>query len=267
MRTYPALDIAAEDRDELLAILDDFALTAVEDRDEGVRAFFVDAAARDAAQAALASTRRVSAVDVSDEDWARRSQENLQPVTIGRITIVPHATSAPAPAGPETIRLVIEPSMGFGTGHHATTRLCLMALQSMDLTGRRVLDVGTGSGVLALAADRLGAAEAIGFDIDADAVQSARENLPLNPDAGRTRFAVGDIGAIAGHADVVLANLTGALLVRAASQLRAAVAPGGVLIVSGLQSHERDMVVAALRPAKILWQGEEDNWIGLAMHL
>jgi ribosomal protein L11 methyltransferase len=156
--------------------------------------------------------------------------------------------------------------MGFGTGHHATTRLCLAALQTIDLAGKMVLDVGTGSGVLAIAAARLGAARAIGIDCDADALQSARENLDLNPDAHHVAFEAMDlaIGALP-TADVVTANLTGALLVRSAPMLLAAVRPGGMLILSGIQSHEHDEVHGAFTGAEVRWEQEEDGWVGIAV--
>ena len=158
--------------------------------------------------------------------------------------------------------------MGFGTGHHATTRLCLGALQAIDVAGRTVLDVGTGSGVLAIAAARLGAADAVGIDLDPDAIASARENLALNPEAARVRFEVEDMRAARlSRADIVLANLTGAVLVQHARLLLDAVRPGGTLVVSGIQSRERDEVLGAFSEAPLSWSAEEAGWLGLVFQL
>ena len=154
--------------------------------------------------------------------------------------------------------------MGFGTGHHATTRLCLAALQTIDLTNAFVLDVGTGSGVLAIAAARLGAVRALGIDSDADAIRSAHDNLALNPGIRDIAFEMADLTSTAlPTADVVTANLTGALLVRAAAPLAGAVRPGGTLIVSGLLVHERSDVVAAFGTMELSWERKEDEWVGL----
>jgi len=185
MKQYPAIDVRTGTSDFILAIVDDFGPTAVEERDATVRVFFSTADDRDEAQRALAPRFEVVAVDISDEDWARRSQDNLKPITVGRITVAPpwassvHDPSAISHEPSAMVEIVILPSMGFGTGHHVTTRLCLAALQTIDLTDRVLLDVGTGSGVLAIAAAHLGAAQALGIDYDPDAIRSARENLDL----------------------------------------------------------------------------------------
>ena len=274
---YPALEIRTSVSDRLLIAIDDLSATAIEERDDSVRVFFSTTAARDDAQSALTPEFDVSSIDVSDEDWARRSQDGLQPVTVGRITVFPNPellsnpqSLIPNPSAiipsPSAIAMVIPPSMGFGTGHHATTRLCLAALQALDLTDAFVLDVGTGSGVLAIAAGRLGAARALGIDDDIDAVRSAQENLDLNPETQRVTFEVNDLRtATLPRADVITANLTGALLVRAAQTLLLAVKNGGTLVASGLLSTERDEVVGALGAATITWEREEDGWVGLAM--
>src|SRR5262245_11904697 len=263
-RAYPALDVVAADTDLVLAIVDDFSPVAVEERERGARLFFASAPMRDGAREALASRFAVSAVDVSDEDWARRSQENLQPVTVGNITIFPNPESLTT--NPSGLGLVIRPSMGFGTGHHATTRLCLQALQAIDLSGKTVLDVGTGSGVLAIAAHRLGAASAIGIDVDSDAIQSANENLALNGEAPHVRFEVADLASTRlSPADVIVANLTGGLLLRSAATLREAAIPGGGLILSGLQMDEREAVIGAFAPVDVVWERIDDSWVGVML--
>ena len=268
MKSHAALDVRTDASDLLLAIVDDFGPTAVEERDAVVRLFFSTSSDRDSAQRALASTFDVTAVDVSDEDWARRSQEGLEPITVGRITVFPNPQSIRNPQSTirNTIDIVIVPSMGFGTGHHVTTRLCLAALQEIDVTNRIVLDVGTGSGVLAIAADRLGASTAVGIDYDEDAIQSARENLDLNPEVRHVTFETVDLAARAlPLADILTANLTGALLVRSAAMLLGAVQPDGTLILSGIQSHERDEVRQAFAGAAVVWERDEDGWVGLAV--
>jgi ribosomal protein L11 methyltransferase len=269
LRLYPAIEIQSDASDELLAALDDFEPSALEERDGSTRVFFATTVARDHARDSLSTRFAVSAIDVSDEDWARRSQGTLQPVTVGRITIVASPILDTSPIAdrqsPIAIAIVIPASMGFGTGHHATTRLCLAALQAVDVAGASVLDLGTGSGVLAMAAVRLGAARAIGLDIDADAIQSARENLALNPDVTSVSVEVDDFTARPlPPADVVTANLTGAMLVRAASQVLAAALPGGLVILSGILAHERDEVAGAYGAA-VIWEQEEEGWVGLAM--
>jgi ribosomal protein L11 methyltransferase len=278
---YPAIDLQDVDTELVFALLDDYSPTAIEERGERLRAFFAWGAARDAALRALTVRYRAESIDVSDEDWARRSQQNLAPTSVGRITVHPTDATVPeslisnhqSPANPESripnpdhVHIVIAPSMGFGTGHHATTRLCLAALQEVNVRGRTVLDVGTGSGVLAIAAVFLGAARATGLDVDADAIRSANENLALNPAAVGVDFICADLAAAPlPRADVITANLTGGLLQRSAAALLAATNSGGVVIVSGLMRDERDEVVRAFAPAAIVWERFEDEWAGLAV--
>jgi ribosomal protein L11 methyltransferase len=277
VKAHPALDVRADATDLILAAVDDFSPTAVEEGDDSLRVFFSSTADRDAARLALTSRFPVRAVDVPDEDWARRSQDNLQSITIGRVTIHPRPNPSIANQSEictlqSEISVLIPPSMGFGTGHHATTRMCVAALQAIDVAKTRVLDVGTGSGILAIAAAALGASRALGIDTDGDAIQAARENLELNSDIGGVTFEVVDLASMAplvartlGAADIVLANLTGALHVRSVEPLLAATRPGGLLILSGLQVHERDDVQQAFAAATIVREWTEDEWVCLVM--
>ncbi len=277
MRDWPSFAVHFPAADEALgemvsASLDADTVAAIEERTATEwLVSFRDADARDAACldlrhafAPLGVTFEV--LDVSDEDWARRSQTNLGAIRAGRFLVCPpwHPEGHDDPG---TIRLVIEPSMGFGSGHHATTRLCLTALQHLPVEGARVIDIGTGSGILAIAAAVLGAGQVHGIDNDPDALASARADAEMNGVTGRILFDEGDFrGGTLGEYDIVLANLTGGMLASSARDVVTAAKPGGTLILSGITTAEAQTVLDAFAPlTSLVWRGDEEGWVGLVL--
>lgn len=273
MRTYPALDLVwavhPDDDvvDRLLAELDVEQPTAVEERPGALRIHFESHVARGrAAVRALAFDPALSCepIDVPGDDWAEKNQTDLPPVRVGRIVV----QSSPCPAGGPDLCLHIPASMGFGTGHHASTRLCLELLQRSPIAGSRVLDAGTGSGILAIAAWRLGAERVIALDHDDDAVAAARSNLALNAAAPAVSLIAADLhrnlpAEARGPFDLILANLTSTAIVHLAGRF-AELSPAGTLIASGFLAADDDRVVAALRGCG--WtareRASEDEWVG-----
>jgi ribosomal protein L11 methyltransferase len=181
-----------------------------------------------------------------DRDWVRAARDLLQPMEVGeRFFLVPEWRDDPAPAG--RFRMVVNPGMAFGTGVHETTRLCLEALETYVRPGARVLDVGTGSGILAKAAELLGAGRVWACDVDPVAVEIAGFGF------------VGSADAVApGVADLVTANISPEAIVALAPDLIRVLRPGGVLLVSGFERHEVEQVQAALPPAREI--REKGNW-------
>jgi ribosomal protein L11 methyltransferase len=280
MKCFPALEIrftpgtetAVDLRDRLVAGLDDFSPTAIEESALAWRVFFDSPASRGDALRwlrGLADPRATAqSLDVEDDDWARRSQAELQAVRIGRIVVTPPwcEDQARRDAHADDLILVVLPSTGFGTGHHESTRLCLALLERIAVGGRSVLDVGTGSGVLALAAARLGARSVMAVDNDADAIAAARENLALNQVDVPIRLECADFRTLEpARMDILLGNLTGELLRRAATDLVGRVQAGGDAIVSGVLAEEETGVVAAFEGAgaNVLTTLREDEWVGL----
>jgi ribosomal protein L11 methyltransferase len=260
-------------RDRLVATLADHDLVAVQEDDLHLpqmwTAHFATAAARDRAEAAVTEDSEFALIEmerteVEDDDWARRTQADLPAIRIGRITIAP-PWDLPKPSlqvPDPNITVVIEPSRGFGTGHHQSTRLCLVLLQNRNLSGLRVTDVGTGSGVLAITAAKLGAAFVAAIDSDPDAIENARENIAVNDVDKVVEAHVDDlISTTVAPADLVTANLTGTLLAQHAGDLVRLVRPGGALIVSGFNIDEKDRVSDALADGfSITESAEEDDW-------
>ncbi len=271
----PALDVRTPARRPDLiplldALLDDFQPFAVELLGAVKRRIhFFSAADRDDAYRALvrqfgAAGVTAAAVEVPDDDWAARSQAALTAVRIGDIVVAP-PWDVPAEPDDGTL-VVIRPSMGFGTGHHASTRLCLRALQALPLANRSVLDVGTGSGVLAIAAALRGAAAVVAVDSDRDAVSTALTNVALNAASRRVQVRCDDFRrADLQPATIVLANLNATLVAHHGAALGRLVSDG-FLVLGGITAPEEAGVRRALgRTGTLVARHAEDDWVALTL--
>ena len=193
---------------------------------------------------------------VADQDWVRLTQSQFEPIPIGeRLVITPswHATDDTA-----RIEIVLDPGLAFGTGSHPTTRLCLQWLEHALPVGATVIDYGCGSGILAIAAARLGAARVVGVDIDPQALVATRDNAQRN----RVEVEVqASSDARPEPADVVVANILSSPLKLLAPMLTDLVRPGGMLVISGVLERQIDEVSAAYAPRLALEvAGLADGW-------
>lgn len=202
------------------------------------------------------------------EDWNAVWAASVKPIHIGRRIVVRPSWEI-VTEKPDTIVLVIDPKQAFGTGHHPTTQLVLASLEETVQGGERVLDIGTGSGVLAMAALRLGARSAVGIDVDPVAVSCARDYATANGFGKELSLIVGDTGdrELEGVYDIIVANLDRQTLCREASRIAARLAPGGKLVVSGLLAEDLDPFWSTYSTigGVIERRTEKDGWIALEL--
>jgi ribosomal protein L11 methyltransferase len=205
-------------------------------------------------------------VEVPDVDWVARFREGFREQRAGAFLIVPSWRRPPV-APPGLRLLVVDPGRAFGTGTHETTRLCLAALEELAAAGPigRTLDVGTGSGILAVAAAGLGAAPVFGADIDPEAVASARLHAALNGVAVHYVLADGGRCFRGESFDLVLANLTAPLLLERREELQALRATGGSLVLAGLLAEDLDTVRPAYDPLGGATVRTEGEWACLIL--
>ena len=203
---------------------------------------------------------------VDDADWTDAWKRHYVPQRIGRVVIVPSWVAHEA--APDDAVITLDPGMAFGTGLHPTTRACLELLQAVEPMPDRMLDVGAGSGILALAALRLGARSVVGYDTDSLAVTAARDNADRNGVADRLEIRHGSLPAVAEERfSLVVANLVAAVLVDLAQRLADHVEPGGVLLAGGIIAGRADEVVGALGAVGLTVTDRRDDgeWVALRL--
>lgn len=201
---------------------------------------------------------------VTGDEWRDAWRVHFKPTRIGaRLLIRPSWERVRL--WPGEVEIVVDPGRAFGSGTHETTRLVLREVDRRIRGGERVLDVGCGSGILSVAAARLGASSVRGVDVDGDAIPVARENARINRVASRTRFSATPVERLRGAYDLVLANIETVILEELAGAIARRVAPGGTLVLSGVLLGEQDRIDAAFPRFRRVLLGREGEWVAPVM--
>jgi ribosomal protein L11 methyltransferase len=235
---------------------------AVEERDDGALVTFAtDAEAADALIAEIAAAgeapAEISRRPLDEVDWSVRWREGLGPRTFGRLTVSPSWVAEPAGAA---ATVVLDPETAFGSGEHGSTRAALTLLERWLRPGDLVLDLGSGSGILCIAAVKLGAARAIGIEIDPEANAVAARNAVRNRVSDRVEFLEGDAGALAplvGPADLLLSNILRTVNTALLPAIVASLRPGAIGIFSGMEAQEAPLFLPALTAAGLVAVDQE----------
>jgi ribosomal protein L11 methyltransferase len=206
---------------------------------------------------------------IREEDWANAWKAHFAVHRIGERVVIRPPWQDYQPAGDDVV-VELDPGMAFGTGLHPSTKLSMLAVEDVVTAGDRVLDVGTGSGILAIAALKLGAAHADGVDVESVAVTAAGENAARNGVADRFSVARGSVGPgepFAGPYDVVLANIIARILIELADHLVGATRPGGHLVLAGIIASRESEVVEAFASlgAAVDTRRQIDDWVSLML--
>mgnify|MGYP002780735831 FL=1 len=277
---YPTLhiDVALEESEFVSDRLWELGATGVEERDQGTldgpssaqaqRTLVAHFETEDEAQQALRELKPLPGrlVYIEGDDWREGWKQYFHPFRVGhRLWIRPSWEEVQSLADEKIV--TIDPGAAFGSGAHESTRLVLKEVERRVLGNERVLDVGCGSGILAIAALMLGARSALGIENDALALEVAQENAAHNGVAERFKTALTPVQRLRSTYDLVLANIEAHVLIPMAEALKKRVAEGGCLVLSGILRHQRDEVLAAygasLGQALISSEGE---WIAIVLH-
>ena len=219
---------------------------------------------------ALGISATISFEGINEDDWAESWKQYYKPVSLGKVTIVPAWEKYDAKEGEVIIKM--DPGMAFGTGTHETTRLVIRLMQDLPIEGKRVLDVGTGSGILSICASKLGAKSCNAYDIDPVAVKVARENAIAD---GCDNITVGvsdllrGVDLAGGKYDFCVANIVADIIIRMLPDVRSYVESGSPLILSGIIGERADEVREAVIKTGFTVEKEikENDWVGMLVRV
>lgn len=275
------IEIPADYQEFLIAELNEMEFDGFDQYDDYILAWVPEKAFNDVHREQIehylsgigkgAYVRSESRLD-EQKNWNEEWEATIKPMTVGRFYIRPSWTARPQEPASGLITLEIDPKMSFGTGYHETTRLMLRLLPDYVDSGSRVMDAGTGTGILSIAALKLGAASAFAFDIDEWSYLNARENALLNETADALELHHGGAEVIPegseSRYDLVLANINRNILEDLGGQLCALIRPGGRLLLSGLLESDEEIIRRhpAYSRLTFLEKRQEGEWIGLAFH-
>lgn len=202
---------------------------------------------------------------VAEEDWAEVWKERLEVLRVGQRVVIQPSWLDYSPA-PEDVVIELDPGMAFGTGLHPTTQLCLAALEELVTPGADVLDLGTGSGILAIAAAKLGAGRVVAVDTDPQAVGVARSNVIANGVRETVGVNQGSLSDVSGDYDLAVVNILAKVIVEmVTSGLSARLRPGGVMICAGITADQTSKVIEALEKdgLALIDRRQTDDWVSL----
>mgnify|MGYP001810548149 CR=1 FL=1 len=254
----------SDERDMLVATLAEVGYEGFEETSDALHAFIPAEDFDKDALDAVANGIPYTLEDIEQRNWNAEWEAGIEPVVVEDFCTVRAHFHEPASGTPYEV--IITPKMSFGTGHHATTRLVIGAMQGIDFGGKRVLDFGTGTGVLAILAAKLGATELLGIDIDVWAVDNAIENAGRN-DCSHIDMRLGILDDVDGRYDVILANINRHILLAGMERMYGLLETGGTIVMSGLLTDDEQIVVVNARAVGFTdeYVTTENGWIAIKM--
>lgn len=261
------LDLPAEKQDLLIGLLSEAGYDGFEEGAGFLAAFISQEDFDENVLHNIEVQQQVNALReiLPQKNWNEEWEKNFQPVVIGNFCAIRATFHQPVPGVEHEI--IITPKMSFGTGHHATTHIMIQYLHEQPIKGKHVLDFGTGTGILAILAEKLGAAEITAIDNDDWSIVNAAENIAVNNCTGITLKKADQLKGLDDY-DLILANINRHVILANMLDLKQHLRPKGVLILSGLLPDDRPVIEekAAACDLRIIEQKNYNNWIGLLLH-